>query len=86
MIEECNSIVDIEIKSSTLLEKNDKSYSNTYYILFNVYMIIWRALVGECLQCTKDPTNKVGKNAFAVVRANSYCKGEVVGHVKQKSP
>ena len=44
-------------------------------------MIIWKSLVGECLQCVKEPTNEVEKNAFTVVRTNSHCKEEVVGHV-----
>ena len=49
-------------------------------------MIIWRPLVGECLQSVKKPTNEVCKNAVAVVRSNSYCREEVVGHVQQISP
>ena len=49
-------------------------------------MIIWSPLVCECLQCVKEPTNEVDKNAVAVVRTKSHCKGEVVGHVQQKSP
>ena len=49
-------------------------------------MIIWKSLVGECLQCVKGPNNEVDKNTVAVVRTNSYCKEEMVGHVQQKSP
>ena len=49
-------------------------------------MIIWKPLVGECLQCLKEPTNEVDKNAVAVVFTNALCKKEVVGHVQQKSP
>ena len=49
-------------------------------------MIIWRSLVNECLQCVKEPTNKVDKIAIAAVRTNSHCKVEVVDHVQQKSP
>ena len=44
-------------------------------------MIIWKPLVGNWLQDVKESTNKVDKNAVAVVRTNSYCKEEVVGHV-----
>ena len=49
-------------------------------------MIIWKLLVGECLQCVKEPTNEVDKNAVAVICTNSHCKEEVVGYVQQKSP
>ena len=49
-------------------------------------MIIWRPLVGEWLKCMKDLTNEVVKIAVAMVLANCHCKGEVVGHVQQKSP
>ena len=47
-------------------------------------MIILKPLVGESLQCLKEPTNEVDKNVVAVVRTNSHCKGEVVGYLLQK--
>ena len=40
-----------------------------------------KPLVGECLQCVKEPINKVDKNAVAVVDNNSHCK-QVVGQVE----
>ena len=40
-----------------------------------------KPLVGECLQCVKEPINKVDKNAVAVVDNNSHCK-EVVDQVE----
>ena len=46
-----------------------------------MFMIFWKPLVGKCLQCMKEPTNGLEKNAVAMVRPNSHCKGEVVGHV-----
>ena len=45
-------------------------------------MIICKPLVGKSLYCVKEPTNKVDKNAVAVVHTNFHCK-EVVGHVQQ---
>ena len=44
----------------------------------HVYMIIWKPLVGKCLQYLKELTNKVDKNSVAVARTNSHCKQEVV--------
>ena len=49
-------------------------------------MIIWKPLVSECLQCMEDLISEVEKNAIAVVYTNSHYKGEMVGHVQQKSP
>ena len=48
-------------------------------------MIIWKPLIGECLQCVTQTTNKVDKNAVTVVRTKSQCK-EAVGHLQQKYP
>ena len=46
-------------------------------------LISCKPLVTQCLQCVKEPTNEVIKNAIAVVCTNSLCKEEVVGHVQQ---
>ena len=45
-------------------------------------LISWKPLVTQCLQCVKEPTKEVNKNAVAVVCTNSHCKEEVVGHVQ----
>ena len=29
---------------------------------YHAYMIIWKQLVGECLQCMKESTNDLDKN------------------------
>ena len=60
-----------------------KERGKRQYIPGYVYMIIWKPLVGKYLQCVNKPPNKVDKNAVSVVRANSPCKEEVVGHVQQ---
>ena len=44
-------------------------------------MILWKRLVGECLQCVMELTNEVDKTAVVVVRIYSYCKEKVVSHV-----
>ena len=45
-----------------------------YFKEYHVYMIIWKLLVGQCLQYVKESTNEVDKNAVAVVCTNSHCK------------
>ena len=48
---------------------------------YRVYMIIWKPLVGECLQCVKEPINKEGENAIVVVGTSSHCRDKVIVHV-----
>ena len=40
----------------------------------HVSMIIWEPLVDEYLQCVKELTNEMDKNAVAAVHNNSHCK------------
>ena len=47
-------------------------------------MIIWKPLVGECLQYLKELNNESNKNIIAVICTNSHCKEEVVDHMQQK--
>ena len=48
--------------------------------------MFWKPLVSEFLQCIKEPTNEVDKNAVAVIRSNSQCKEGVVCHMQQRFP
>ena len=57
----------------------EKRASREYIREHCVYLIIWKSLFGKCLQCVKEPTNEVDKNAVAVVRTNYHCKEGVVG-------
>ena len=47
---------------------------DSYVRGYHAYMSIWEPLLGECLKWVKEPTNKVGKVAVAVVRINSLSK------------
>ena len=53
---------------------------------YHAYMIIWKSLVGKCVQCMKEPTNKMSNIVVAVVSTNSRCKEVVFGHKQQNSP
>ena len=59
-------------------EKKEPKNNILEDIMFKIY---WKPLLGKCLQCVKEPTNGVEKNAVAVVLTNSHFKEEVVGHV-----
>ena len=40
-------------------------------------------LVGETLKCRQELSNKVDKNAVAIIRSDSWEKEAIVGHVAQ---
>ena len=57
LVEECTSIVDIEIKNNTLSKKNDESSSNIYFILSIVFLVLFILfLVGFIYYWRKDNT------------------------------
>ena len=41
LIEQCTSIVDMDIKNNTLSKKNNESSSNIYFILFIVFLVLF---------------------------------------------
>ena len=60
LIEQCTSVVDIEIKNNTLSKKNDESYSNIYFVLFIVFLVLFILfLVGFIYYWRKDNTKKI---------------------------
>ena len=74
------------IKRSVLgEEKTERQYVRGNHV-YRIIWKTWKQLVGECLQCVKDPASEVEKNDVLMVHTNSHYKGEVVGHVQQKSP
>ena len=80
----CMGIVKSKcVKRSVLGEERAKRQCIGGY---HIYMIIWKPLVGECLQFIKKPTKEVDKNVVAVVRTNSHFKEGLAGLVQLKSP
>ena len=61
MIEQCTSIVDMDIKNNTLSKKSDESSSNIYFVLFIVFLVVfiyyWR----------KDNTKNISKKLYNVI-------------------
>ena len=41
LIEQCTSIVDMDIKNNTLSKKSDESSSNSYFVLFIVFLVLF---------------------------------------------
>ena len=62
LIEQCTSIVDIEIKNNTLSKKSDESSSNIYFILFIVFLVLFILfLIGFIYYWRKDNTKNISK-------------------------
>ena len=41
LIEQCTSIVDMDIKNNTLSKKSDESSSNIYFVLFIIFLVLF---------------------------------------------
>ena len=68
LVEECTSIVDIEIKNNTLSKKNDESSSNIYFILFIIFLVLFILfLVGFIYYWRKDNTKNISKKLYDVI-------------------
>ena len=72
LIEQCTSIVDIEIKNNTLSKKNDESSNNIYFILFIVFLALFILfLVGFIYYWCKDNTKDISKKLYDVIYPNT---------------
>ena len=72
MIEQCTSIVDIEIKNNTLSKKNDESSSNIYFVLFIVFLVLFILfLVVFIYYWRKDNTKNINKKLYGVIYPNT---------------
>ena len=65
MIEQCTSIVDMDIKNNTLSKKSDESSSNIYFILFIVFLVLF--IYYWC----KDNTKNISKKLCDVIYPNT---------------
>ena len=71
-IEQCTSIVDMDIKNNTLSKKNDESSSNIYFILFIVILVLFILfLVGFIYYWRKDNTKNISKKLYDVIYPNT---------------
>ena len=65
LIEQCTSIVDIEIKNNTLSKKNHES--SIYFILFIVSLVLFFSfLVGFIYYWHKDNTKNISKKLYVI--------------------
>ena len=72
LIEQCTSIVDLEIKNNTLSKKNDESYSNIYFILFIIFLVLFVLfLAGFIYYWRKENTKNISKKLYYVIYPNT---------------
>ena len=72
LIEQCTSIVGMDIKNNTLSKKNNESSSNIYFILFIVFLVLFILfLVGFIYYWRKDNTKNISKKFYDVIYPNT---------------
>ena len=68
LIEQCTSIVDMDIKNNTLSKKSDESSSNIYFVLFIVFLMLFILfLVVFTYYWRKDNTKNISKKLYDII-------------------
>ena len=72
LIEQCTSIVDIEIKNNTLSKKNAEASNNFYFIYFIIFLVLFILfLVGFIYYWRKNNTKNISKKLYDVIYPNT---------------
>ena len=72
LIQQCTSIVDMDIKNNTLSKKNDESSSDIYFILFIVFLVLFISFsVRFIYYWHKDNTKNISKKLYDVIYPNT---------------
>ena len=72
LIEQCTSIVDMDIKNNTLSKKSNESSSNIYFVFFIVFLVLFILfLVVFIYYWRKDNTKNVSKKLYDVIYPNT---------------
>ena len=72
LIEQCTSIVDMDIKNNTLSKKSDESSSNIYFVLFIVFLVLFILfLLVFIYYWYKDNTKNISKKLYNVIYPNT---------------
>ena len=76
LIEQCTSIVDMDIKNNTLSKKSDESPSNIYFVLFIVFLVLFILFLVVCIyywcKNNKAITKKMYDFIYSSTRTLSY--------------
>ena len=72
LIEECTSIIDMEIKNNTITRSNSESLNTTYVVLFIIFFVLFiLSLAGFIYYWHKDNTKKITKKLYDYVYSNT---------------
>ena len=72
LMEQCTSIVDMDIKNNTLSKKRDESSSNIYFVLFIVFLVLFILfLVVFIYYWHKDNTKNISKKLYDAIYPNT---------------
>ena len=72
LMEQCTSIVDMDIKNNTLSKKSDESSGNIYFVLLiRIFSGIFLFLVVFIYYWRKDNTKKISKKLYEVIYPNT---------------
>ena len=72
MIEQCTSIVDMDIKNNTLSKKSDESSSNIYFVLFIIFLVLFVLfLVVFIYYWRKDNNKNISQKLYDVIYPNT---------------
>ena len=72
LIEQCTSIVDMDIKNNTFSKKSNEASSNIYFVLFIVFLVLFILfLVVFIYYWHKDNTKNISKKIYDVIYPNT---------------
>ena len=72
LIEQCTSIVDMDIKNNILSKKSDELSSNIYFVLFIVFLVLFILLLAVFIYYwRKDNTKNISKKLYDVIYPNT---------------
>ena len=71
LIEQCTSIVDIEIKNNTLSKKSDESSSNIYFVLFIIFLVLFILFLVVFIYYWCKSNKTITKKVYDVIYLNT---------------
>ena len=71
LIEQCTSIVDMDVKINTLSKKSDESSSNIYFVLFIVFLVLFMLFLVVFIYCWCKNNKAITKKMRDVIHSNT---------------
>ena len=72
LIEQCTSIVDMNIKNNTLSKKSDESSSNIYLVLFIVFLVLFILFFVVFIYYWCKNNKAITKKMYVVIYSSTY--------------